>query len=41
MDSDGYDSDKVQPGDKDFDPFAPRLFCENTKQCIQIQLVFC
>ena len=31
MDSDGYDSDKTQPGDRDFDPFAASLLSENTK----------
>ena len=32
MDYDGYDSDKTQPGDRDFDSFAPSLLSENTKQ---------
>ena len=32
MDSDGYDSDKAQPGNRDFDTFAPSLLSENTKQ---------
>ena len=32
MDSDGYDLDKTQPGERDFDPFATSLLSENIKK---------